>query len=111
MQTVPDGKEEQRCHLTVYLRAQKSQSLVDVLRAPVIGVYIERHNVVIELRGALERSQLHVRATVPLDTARWILSVVRQTEGDAHLQYDQSIARFARVCVCVCSCANKSIYM
>lgn len=73
---MPDSEEKQRHYLAVHLRAQKLQSFVDVLGAPLIGVYVEREDVVIKLRGGFERPQSDVGATVPLHATLGVHSVV-----------------------------------
>lgn len=40
----------------------------------------------IELRAGFERSQFNVRAAVPLDATLGVLSIVSQTERNAHLE-------------------------
>lgn len=99
VETVPEREEEQRQHLTVHLRAKESEPLVDVLRAPVIGVYIERHDVMIELRGGLEPTQLHVRTAVPSYTTVLVLAVARQAERDAYL-WNRAATNFTQIRSC-----------
>lgn len=83
---MPERKKEQRHDLTIYLRTEELQSLVDVLGAPMIGIYVEREDIMTELRGGLESTQLHVRTAVPSGKTGLVLSVMRQAKGDAHLE-------------------------
>lgn len=86
VKTVPESKEEQCYYLTVHFWTQKLYSLINVLGTPVIGVYVEWENVVIELRGSFECSQFDVCATVPFNMTFGILSIMRETKSDAHLK-------------------------
>lgn len=52
----------------------------------MIGVCVEREDVVIELRGSFERLQFDVRATVPFNTTFRVFSIMCETKGDAHLK-------------------------
>lgn len=86
METVPDGKERQRHHLAVELRAEEFHAFVDVLGAPVIRVDVERQDVVIELGGVLESPEIHVGTAIPLVAAVFVLAVVRQAKDYANLR-------------------------
>lgn len=52
----------------------------------MIGVYVKRENIVIELRSGFERSQFNVRATVPFNMTFGVFSIVCQTKSNAHLK-------------------------
>lgn len=52
----------------------------------MIGVYIERENVVIKLRGILKCSQFNVCATVPFDTTFRVFSIMCEAKGNAYLK-------------------------
>jgi len=86
MKTMPESKEEQCRYLTVHFWTQKLQSLINVLGTPIIGVYVERENVVIKLRGSFECSQFNIRTTVPFNTTFRIFSIICETKGDTHLK-------------------------
>lgn len=52
----------------------------------MIGVYVKRENIVIELCGSFKRSQFNVRATVPFNATFGVFSIVGQTKSNTHLQ-------------------------
>lgn len=94
---MPHGKEGQSGQLTVKLRAEEFQSLVNVFRAPVICIDVERQNVMVEFRGIFKSPEFYVSATIPLVTSVFVFSIVRQTEYDANLRRRMHVACYTNV--------------
>lgn len=60
MQSVPQGQEQQRRQLTNVTVSEKLQSLVNVMRHPMVRVDVEGLYVVVELGRVLEDGYLDV---------------------------------------------------
>lgn len=83
---VPDSKEYQSRRLAVNSRPQELQPFIDILGTPMIGICVERSNVVTELSSVLEHKKLHILTTVPFLLPVFLLAVVRYPESDTGLR-------------------------
>lgn len=76
MYAMPNGQESQSAKLAVSTIAQPFQALVHIFGYPVICLYVETVDIVLESSGILEYPQLNVRTTVPIGFAVFSSAII-----------------------------------